>query len=155
MSTKSYPVDTVATPSGNRQSQTLDRQSATPGLERLPRLRAIARARRKLAPALLAVPALLVVALDAHTRGERLASMSPRYIASYAAAMLESGVLWGLLLYVASARRGASRWLAAGVLIVLGTLALGGQVYFHRAYSTYLNLDATLFGTSVGASVFG
>ncbi len=36
-----------------------------------------------------------------------------------------------------------------------GDLSLGGQTYFHRAYSTYLNLDATLFGTSVAASVFG
>jgi glucan phosphoethanolaminetransferase (alkaline phosphatase superfamily) len=64
-------------------------------------------------------------------------------------------VLWGLLLYAASARRGIFRWIAAVLFVTLATVALGGQIYFHRAYSTYLNLDATLFGTSVGASVFG
>ena len=145
MSTKSFPVADVSAPS----------MSLPARVDRLRRLRGFARTRRKLALVLLVLPALLVVALDAHTRGERLVSLNARYLASYAAAVVESGLLWGLLLYVASARRGPLRWVAALLMVVLATLALGGQVYFHRAYSTYLNLDATLFGTSVGASVFG
>jgi glucan phosphoethanolaminetransferase (alkaline phosphatase superfamily) len=139
VTTKGYPVDTVLTPSVPRPS----------------RLRMLARVRRKLAPAILVLPALLVVALDARIRGDRLAALTPKYYVSYAAAFVESAVLWGLLLHAASARRGAFRWIAAVLFVVLATLALGGQLYFHRAYSTYLNLDATLFGTSVGASVFG
>jgi glucan phosphoethanolaminetransferase (alkaline phosphatase superfamily) len=147
VSLKSYPIDTVSTP--------LPAQAPAPASERVRRLRTIARVRRRLAPFLLALPVLLVVALDAHVRGDRLLSLSPRYLASYAGAMVESGALWGLLLLAASARRGAFRWIAAIAFVALGTMAVGGQVYFHRAYSTYLNLDATLFGTSVGASVFG
>lgn len=141
MSTKNYPVDTVPT--------------RTPASAALGRLRALARWRRRAAPWILALPAVLVVLLDARIRGERLITLSPLYVLSYAAAVVESGVLWGLLLYVASARRGALRWVAAAAFVALATMALGGQVYFHRAYSTYLNLDATLFGTSVSASVFG
>lgn len=75
-------------------------------------------------------------------------------MASYAAAMFESGVLWGLLLYVASARRGVFRWIAAVLFVTLVTVSMGGQIYFHRQYATYLNIDATLFGTSVFGSVF-
>src|SRR5262249_55205206 len=41
------------------------------------------------------------------------------------------------------------------LFVVLATVSLGCQVYFHRQYSTYLNLDATLFGTSLSASLFG
>ena len=93
--------------------------------------------------------------LDARIRGERLVTLGPRYLASYGAALVECGVLWALLLFAASYRRGALRWIAAALFVILATLALGGQIYFHRAYSTYLNLDATLFGTSVSASVFG
>ncbi len=141
MSTKNYPLDTLPTPAAR--------------FPRLARLRALGRVRRRLAPALLVVPAILVFLLDARVRGERLVTLEPRYVASYAAALVESGVLWGLLLYGASSRRGVLRWAAAVLFVGLSTLSLGGQVYFHRAYSTYLNLDATLFGTSVPASVFG
>ena len=42
-------------------------------------------------------------------------------------------MLWGLLLYVASARRGVLRWVAAALFVALATLSLGGQIYFHRA----------------------
>jgi glucan phosphoethanolaminetransferase (alkaline phosphatase superfamily) len=122
---------------------------------RFARLRAFARARRRWGAALLAVPVLLVVALDASKRGDRLLGFSGKYLASYAVAMLESGLLWGLLLFAASARKGPFRWLTGALFVVLATMSLGGQVYFYKSYSVYLNLDATLFGTSVGESVFG
>lgn len=141
MTTDHYPLDT--------------RASRAPEPARLARLRALAIARRRWAPLLLAAPLALIVLCDARIRGGRLMELSPAYMASYGAAMLESALLWGLLLFAASARRGALRWLAAGVFVALATLAMGGQIYFHRQYSIYLNLDATLFGTSLGASVLG
>ena len=98
---------------------------------------------------------LLVILADLRLRGDRLVGMPPKYAASYAAAVLESGVLWGSLLVVASARRGWARWLAAVVFAVFAMVAIGGQVYFHRQYATYLNLDATLWGTSLSESLFG
>lgn len=103
----------------------------------------------------LALPAVLVVAADLSVRGARVADFPVKYFGSYGAAFVESAVLWGLLLYVASARKGRTRWVAALAFVGLSTFAVGTQLYFYRQYSTYLNLDATLFGTSVTDSVFG
>lgn len=119
-----------------------------------PSLRALARARRRAAPLVLALPFLLVVAVDLQLRGDRLLGLGGRHIASYTAALLESAALWGLLLYAASARRGALRWVAAAAFVALATVGVGSQVYFHRQYATYINLDATLFGASFGESLF-
>ena len=80
--------------------------------------------------------------------------LSGKHVASYLAAMVESAALWGLLLFAASSRRGPLRWITALLFVGLAALAVGGQLYFHRQYSTYLNLDATLFGTSFSESLF-
>ncbi|MEZ4447391.1 MAG: hypothetical protein R3B72_50410, partial [Polyangiaceae bacterium] len=103
----------------------------------------------------LALPALLVVAADLWMRAPRVAAFPAKYFGSYGAAILESAILWGALLAAASARRGLVRWIAAGIFVALATISLGTQLYFYRQYSTYLNLDATLFGTNMADSVFG
>lgn len=121
---------------------------------RIRRLRTLARVRARLGRALLLLPLVGVVIVDVWLRGDRLATLRGKYIASYAAAMLESGLLWGLLLYAASRRRGGFRWVAATAFSLLAALSIGGQVYFHRQYATYLNLDATLFGASFRESIF-
>ena len=129
--------------------------STEPASPPLARLRSLARLRRRWAWALLALPILLVVLTDARIRGDRLASLPLKYLVSYSASIAESAVLWGLLLFAASAQRGAFRWVAATFFCLSAALAVGVQVYFHRQYSTYLNLDATLFGTSFSSSLFG
>jgi glucan phosphoethanolaminetransferase (alkaline phosphatase superfamily) len=120
----------------------------------LARLRGLARARRRAALFVLLAPALGVVAVDFLLRGRRILELPPRYYGSYAFAFAESTLFWGLLLYVASKRRGAARWIAAALFVTLAGVVVGGQIYFHRQYSTYLNLDATLFGTSLSESLF-
>jgi hypothetical protein len=119
------------------------------------RLRPYGRVRRRLGWALALAPVLVVLAADFLTRGSRIAALPPKYIASYTAAVIESGLLWASLMLVCGARRGAYRWFASLAFVVLFTAAVGGQLYFHSQYSTYLNLDATLFGTSFTGSVFG
>ncbi|NUQ77381.1 MAG: sulfatase-like hydrolase/transferase [Polyangiaceae bacterium] len=96
----------------------------------------------------------MIVVVDVRIRGERLLDLSGKHVASYLAAMVESAALWGLLLFAASSRRGPFRWIASLLFVLLAALAVGGQLYFHRQYSTYLNLDATLFGTSFSESLF-
>lgn len=118
-------------------------------------LRALARQRPRLGVALLVAPVLLVVATDLSRRASRLAMLDARHVASYLAAVVESGALWGLLLHVAARRRGALRWIAAAVFVLLATLSMGVERYFYDQYATYLNLDATLFGTSLARSLFG
>jgi glucan phosphoethanolaminetransferase (alkaline phosphatase superfamily) len=103
----------------------------------------------------LALPPLLIISSDLILRGARLANLPARYLASYALAVAESAVLWGVLLLGASARRGPLRWAAALSFVTLATLAVGTQLYFYQQYSTYLNLDATLFGTSMADSLLG
>lgn len=125
-----------------------------PPFTTLRRLRSLARLRRRFGWAVVLIPALCVVGVDLLTRGDRLLGLSGRYVASYGAAAVESAMLWGLLLVAASARRGAFRWIAAGLFVALATLSVGGQLYFHEQYATYLNLDATLFGTSFSESLF-
>ncbi|WP_437735226.1 sulfatase-like hydrolase/transferase [Sorangium sp. So ce1335] len=143
------------TDASSRSSRGLARDLGPERAAARARLRVVARARRRYGPLFLAVPLLLVVIVDVAIRGDRLLALSGKHVASYLGAMLESAALWGLLLFSASARRGASRWIAALLFVLLATLSLGGQLYFHRQYATYLNLDATLFGTSLSASLFG
>ncbi|MGK3996782.1 sulfatase-like hydrolase/transferase [Sorangium sp. So ce1024] len=139
----------------SRSSRGLSRDLAPERASARARLRVLARVRRRYGWLFLAVPLLLVVIADVGIRGDRLLTLSGKHVASYLGAMVQSAALWGLLLFAASARRGASRWIAALLFVVLATLSLGGQLYFHRQYATYLNLDATLFGTSLSASLFG
>lgn len=127
----------------------------TVAARRFARLRLFARARRRFGWLLVLSPVLLVLVFDFLRRGDRLVALPAKYLGSYSLAVLESALLWVSLLWVAAARRGASRWAAASVFLVLFTVSIGGQLYFHSQYSTYLNLDATLFGTSFAGSVFG
>ena len=126
-----------------------------PPLPRWARLRAVGRYRRRVGWLFAFAPLVLVLIGDFLTRGRTLVTMQPRFIASYAGAVIESALLWGVLLWVTSARRGITRWVATGVFALFLTLAVGIQNYFHEQYATYLNLDATLFGTSFAASTLG
>ncbi len=101
------------------------------------------------------VPAVAVVLIDLATRGSHLTGLPPKYLGSYTAAVIESAALWGVLLWASSARRGVIRWIASAIFIAFFTLAIGGQLYFFSSYSCYLNLDATLFGTSFAGSLLG
>lgn len=128
------------------------RASAAPGSARAARRRIVRRA-RVFAGLVLALPTVAVLAVDVALRGNRIAAFPAKYLASYAVALLEGGVLWGVLLSLASGRKGRSRWFGAAAFVALATASVGGQVYFYRQYSTYLNLDATLFATSMADSV--
>ncbi len=102
--------------------------------------------------ALLVLPGLFALATDSWHRGSHLWQMSFRYQGLYLLAVVESCLVWGLLLY-SSARR---NWLGdlSGVLFVFGfTLALGGQVYFFEQYHAYLTQDLTLFAANLTESV--
>lgn len=126
-----------------------------PRLHRLRALRAFARIRRRYGFVALLLPVLLIVGTDLAIRGDRILALPGRYLGSYIAAAVESAIFWGGLLFLATRRRGVFRYVAAGLFVLFAMCAMGTQVYFHRAYATYLNLDATLFGTSVSQSVFG
>ena len=118
-------------------------------------VRLLARFRTQRVALVLVLPASLVLTVDLALRGDRLLALPSKYFGSYAFALLESALLWGVLLVSASARRGWVRWPGAALFVALSTLVLGTQLYFYESYASYLNLDATLFGTSMVNSLFG
>src|SRR6185503_4064784 len=117
------------------------------------RRRAIAWSRKAATLALLAAPLAAVLTMDVSRRGPRVAEFRGYYAETYAAAMLESFVLWGTLLYAASRRRGSARHVVATFFVVAFTLAVGGQRYFHDQYNAYLNVDVSLFASNLMDSV--
>lgn len=98
-------------------------------------------------------PVGFVIAVDWAQRWRTLIHLSGRLPWFYAIAVIEAGLVWGLLLHAASRRRGPFRHVAA-VLFVLGIgLTLGGQRYFRSRYPAYLNVDVSLFSQGLGESV--
>jgi glucan phosphoethanolaminetransferase (alkaline phosphatase superfamily) len=101
----------------------------------------------------LALPPVGLVLFDLSRRGAQMLRFGAGGAVSYAVALAEALLLWGAVLVVASRRRGALRHVAAVALVVLATITLGAQRYFHGQFATYLNLDAALFGAGFSATV--
>jgi len=132
----------------------LTRAAARKGSQgRLARLRRLAEWRRWGARALLLVPVLAAVGTDLYRRGGRLIGLEWLYRATYMGAAVESLLLWAVLLYAASRRRGVMSWVAAVLFVVALTFAFGGQAYFYQQYHAYLNVDVSLFASNFKDSV--
>ncbi|MCB9586059.1 MAG: sulfatase-like hydrolase/transferase [Polyangiaceae bacterium] len=117
------------------------------------RAKRLARWRKPLAWLLLALPMLLSVMIDWGRRSERLAELDSTYRWMYVGAAFESLIVWGLLLYAASRRRGKGRNVAAVLFVVMTTFAFGGQSYFYSQYNAYMNEDVSMFASNFMDSV--
>ncbi len=116
-------------------------------------MRRLAQYRRWLAPGLLAVVTLVVVVLDFRRRGTRIAEFEQYFALTYAASVVESLCVWGVLLYAAARRRGALRHVAAALFVLMVTFSVGGQSYFYDQYHAYLNVDVSVFASNFMDSV--
>ncbi len=96
---------------------------------------------------------LLAVGLDLSRRGPRLMELSGGYRLMYLGAALESLLVWALLLYAASRRRGALRHVSAALFVGMLTFAFGGQAYFFQQYNAYMNEDVSRFASNFMDSV--
>ncbi len=117
------------------------------------RLRALVAWRKLGASLLLLVVPLLGVALDFGRRGARIRSFPHEYLLTYVASLAESFLVWGVLLYAASRRRGAARQVAAVLFVAMVTFTVGGQSYFFQQYHAYLNVDVSVFASNFADSV--
>ncbi len=117
-------------------------------------LRRLARLRACATPMLLLGPIAMVLTVDIARRGSRLLAFDGFYRETYLAAVVESVIVWGTLLYASSRRRGAVRWVLATLFVVGMTLTVGGQRYFHDQYNAYLNVDVSVFASNLMDSVF-
>ncbi|MDX2053463.1 MAG: sulfatase-like hydrolase/transferase [Polyangiaceae bacterium] len=116
-------------------------------------LREVAEWRRRLVWVLLLAPAWLSVALDVWRRAPRLWAMNGLLRLAYAGALLESLLVWALLLHAASRRRGVGRHVAAVLFVFFATLVHAGQSYFFEQNNVYLNSDVSRFATDFAGSV--
>jgi glucan phosphoethanolaminetransferase (alkaline phosphatase superfamily) len=123
------------------------------GRARLRWLTRWSRARRFVGPGLFLVLPISVVALDLARRSERVLAFEGDFRFTYLAAFVESLVVWGLLLYAASAQRGKLRLVATVLFAAFGTFAIGGQIYFFEQYGAYLNTDVSVFAANFQESV--
>ncbi|MCA9627789.1 MAG: sulfatase-like hydrolase/transferase [Myxococcales bacterium] len=117
------------------------------------RAKRLARLRKPAAWLLLALPMLLSVVIDWSRRADRLALLDSSYRWMYVGAAFESLIVWGLLLYAASRRRGKWRNVAAVLFVVMTTFAFGGQSYFYSQYNAYMNEDVSRFASNFMDSV--
>ncbi|WP_437735227.1 sulfatase-like hydrolase/transferase [Sorangium sp. So ce1335] len=118
--------------------------------------RRAARRRRRLAGlALLASPALWLLVADVLRRGRHMTTFDRLHAAGYAATVVASLLFWGVLLYVASGRRGAMRRVAGGLFALLFTLACGVQGGFHALYNIYCSIDSQIHSQSIPWSIVG
>ncbi len=127
--------------------------SAELASNRFARLRGFAARRRLLAPLLLLLPTAVVLGMDFARRSGRLAGLDTAHRALYLASLSESLIVWSALLYAASRRRGAWRWVAVVLFVIGFTFTVGGQTYFYSQYNAYLNLDVSLFATNFKDSI--
>jgi len=143
-------MQTVGEPAPTSSALPSARRTAARATARLRRFAAF----RPYAVALLVVsPTLIVLTMDIARRGSRIVEFDGFYRATYAAAIVESVIVWGTLLYASSRRHGAGAR-ALGVLFVVGlTLTVGGQRYFHDQYNAYLNVDVSVFASNLMDSV--
>lgn len=126
---------------------------APPNRRTIRTLRRLAALRRPAGIALLLTPVLAVLVMDVSRRGDRFAEFDAYYGATYVASVLESAVLWGVLLHASARRRGRAAPSCAALFVAFFTLSVGGQRYFHDQYNAYLNVDVSLFATDLMASV--
>ncbi|MBM4357673.1 MAG: sulfatase-like hydrolase/transferase [Deltaproteobacteria bacterium] len=108
-----------------------------------------ARWRRRLAGlGCLVAPGAWIALADVGRRLEHLATFDRLHLKAYAATVIVSAALWGVLIYVASRRRGLVRDLAAGLFVAGITLTVGVQSAFFSLYDTYFSHDSAIYARS-------
>jgi glucan phosphoethanolaminetransferase (alkaline phosphatase superfamily) len=117
------------------------------------RRRSLVAWRKASARLLLLLVTAVGVVLDFSRRGARIRAFPHDYVVTYLASVVESLIVWGVLLYAASRRRGAMRHVAAALFVIMVTFAVGGQSYFFQQYHAYLNVDVSVFASNFMDSV--
>jgi glucan phosphoethanolaminetransferase (alkaline phosphatase superfamily) len=133
--------------------------AASPAAPRGERPRAARRARRRWRKfaglAVLLAPGAWVIALDLVRRFIHVRRFDVPHRLAYAASFAESLVFWGVLVYVASRRRGFMSGAVAVLFVALFTLAAGVEGAFHALYNVYISLDGQIHSKSIGWSILG
>jgi glucan phosphoethanolaminetransferase (alkaline phosphatase superfamily) len=142
---------------------TIEVQEAAPALVPAVKPRAarkkIRRWHRFFALLLLLTPALWILVGDLARRFAHIRGFDRVHRLGYAGSVLGAGAVYAVLLYIASARTGRLRQVAAGCFAVLFTFGTGVQNAFYGYYKAYLSQDTladldSFFGAVTGAVPF-
>jgi glucan phosphoethanolaminetransferase (alkaline phosphatase superfamily) len=109
---------------------------------------------RRAAGWLLVAPTGFVLLADLARRGERVVDFAGWHRWTYLGAVVESVLVWGVLL-LGAAGKGAGAWLCRALFAVSFVLSSGGQGYFFQQYNTYLSVDVSVFAGRYVGSVLG
>jgi glucan phosphoethanolaminetransferase (alkaline phosphatase superfamily) len=133
-----------------------------PELSALPEVRAYRALRRRIRRrrvlvglGVILLPTTWVVGTDLLRRARLIAAFDKPHLSGYLASVIESFLFWGLLLFVASRRRGALSAVGAALFLLLFTLAAGIEGAFHACYNIYLSMDGQIHSKSIPWSIVG
>lgn len=104
---------------------------------------------------MLVAPVLAIVATDVARRFGHLATFDPLHTKAYLGTVAASAVLWAVLLFAASRRRGIVSQLGAGLFVTGFTLTNGVQSGFFSLYEIYFSHDPAIFARSFPRLVWG
>lgn len=113
------------------------------------------RRRRFVAFLVLVLPMVWMLYEEILRRGATLVWLEPRYLAAYAGGLLQSAVLWGLLLFAASRRRGLVAGFYAGLFFMGYVLVHGTSAAFFAVWNTHASVDSQLHARSFVDSLVG
>lgn len=92
---------------------------------------------------------------DGVLRASQILGFDRQHALGYLGGSFESLVVWAVLLYVASRRRGLARGPVGVLFVVLYALAVGVEGAFHSFYNIYLSIDGQLHSKSIPWSLLG
>ena len=115
-----------------------------------------ARSRRRwLGLAALLAPWFWIMAAEWVRRPRHILRFDRIHTAGYVGGCALSLVVWLVLLYVASRRRGLFRGAVGALFVALYTLAVGVEGGFYSFYNIYLSIDGQLHSKSIPWSILG
>ena len=119
------------------------------------RRRWLRRRRKLIGFGVLLLPTIWVIGTDLLRRVRMIAAFDRPHRSGYLASMVESLLFWGVLVYVASRRRGPMGAALGWLFLVLFTLAAGIEGAFHAFYNIYLSMDGQIHSKSIPWSILG
>jgi glucan phosphoethanolaminetransferase (alkaline phosphatase superfamily) len=131
------------------------RRRGTPDPILVPGRVRLRRRRRLLGALVLLAPVLWIVAWDFYRRASQIASFDKEHRYGYIGSLVESALVWGVLLHTASRRRGLLQGIIAPIFALLFTLAVGVEGAFNAIWNIYLSIDGQVHSKSIPWSIVG
>ena len=98
---------------------------------------------------------LWILGGDLLRRAAHIVAFYPEHRYGYLGSVAESLLVWAILLYVASRRRGLLQVVLAPIFVLLFTLAAGVEGAFDAIYGVSLSIDGQVHSKAIAWSIVG